>query len=98
MLCPHQDKHSLLKFGKVNAIDFVALSFTRSADDVREARAYLDSIGMHNTKIIAKIENKVGGWVQGGVCAGWVQKSGAPGAQEVQGASINWTQLLLPSH
>jgi pyruvate kinase len=49
-----------VRFGKPNAVDFVALSFTRSAADVAEARAYLDAIGMRNTKIIAKIENKVG--------------------------------------
>jgi len=41
-------------------VDYVALSFTRSADDVREARAYLNTVGMATSKIIAKIENKVG--------------------------------------
>ncbi|KIY97368.1 Pyruvate kinase [Monoraphidium neglectum] len=55
-----QDKRALVRFGKPNAVDFVALSFTRSAADVAEARAYLDAIGMRNTKIIAKIENKEG--------------------------------------
>lgn len=37
-----QDKVALEQFGKPNKIDFVALSFTRSAQDVRDARAYLD--------------------------------------------------------
>lgn len=37
-----QDKLSLEQFGKPNKIDFVALSFTRSAQDVQDARAYLD--------------------------------------------------------
>lgn len=58
-ISPPQDKKSLLQFGKANAVDFVALSFTRSAADVAEARAHLDAIGMRNTKLIAKIENKV---------------------------------------
>ena len=58
---PPQDKTALLQFGKANAVDFVALSFTRSAADLAEARAYLNSIGMRSTKLIAKIENKVGG-------------------------------------
>jgi pyruvate kinase len=37
-----QDKLSLEQFGKPNKVDFVALSFTRSAQDVQDARAYLD--------------------------------------------------------
>jgi pyruvate kinase len=41
-------------------VEFVALSFTRGADDVREARAHLDALGLSSTKIIAKIENKEG--------------------------------------
>lgn len=36
------DKKALEQFGKPNKIDFVALSFTRSAQDVKDARAYLD--------------------------------------------------------
>ncbi|GBF93146.1 pyruvate kinase [Raphidocelis subcapitata] len=55
-----RDKAALKAFGAPNAIDYVALSFTRCADDVRAARSYLDSIGMGGTKIIAKIENKEG--------------------------------------
>lgn len=37
-----RDMQALLEFGKPNKIDFVALSFTRNAQDVKEARAYLD--------------------------------------------------------
>jgi pyruvate kinase len=55
-----QDKAALQQFGAPNGVDYVALSFTRSADDVKEARAYLNAAGMVATKIIAKIENKVG--------------------------------------
>ncbi|KIZ01912.1 pyruvate kinase [Monoraphidium neglectum] len=54
------DKDALVQFGRANAIDYVALSFTRTPDDVTEARAYLDSVGLEGAKIIAKIENKEG--------------------------------------
>ncbi|KAI8470661.1 MAG: pyruvate kinase [Monoraphidium minutum] len=54
------DKDALSKFGVPNAIDFVALSFTRCAADVAEARAFLESAGLGAAKIIAKIENKEG--------------------------------------
>lgn len=36
------DKEALLAYGKPNKIDFVALSFTRNAQDVKDARAYMD--------------------------------------------------------
>jgi pyruvate kinase len=36
------DKDALVSFGLPNKVDFVALSFTRSAQDVRDARAFLD--------------------------------------------------------
>ncbi|GBG00331.1 pyruvate kinase [Raphidocelis subcapitata] len=55
-----QDKRSLSTFGRANAIDFLALSFTRCADDLAQARAYLDGAGLRSTKIIAKIENREG--------------------------------------
>ena len=58
---PPQDKRELVEFGAKNRIDFVALSFTRSAADVDEAREFLASVGMASAKIIARIENKVGG-------------------------------------
>lgn len=37
-----QDKQALEQFAKPNKIDFVALSFTRSAQDIKDARAFLD--------------------------------------------------------
>lgn len=46
-------------FGVDNDIDFVALSFTRSADDVHQARKIIAGAGGH-TQIIAKIENQEG--------------------------------------
>ena len=39
-------------------LDFLNLSYTRSAADVVEARAFLDSLGLHGTKILAKIETR----------------------------------------
>jgi hypothetical protein len=32
-------------------IDFISLSYTRSVDDVLEARAFLDAVGLGNTKV-----------------------------------------------
>ncbi len=42
-----------LAFGQELGVDFVALSFVRSAKDVRQARAYVEKLG---TPLIAKIE------------------------------------------
>lgn len=36
-------------------IDFLALTFTRSGDDVREARSFLEGAGLGSTKILAKV-------------------------------------------
>eukprot|EP00879_Flechtneria_rotunda_P021983 GHRR01023184.1.p1 GENE.GHRR01023184.1~~GHRR01023184.1.p1 ORF type:complete len:557 (+),score=149.99 GHRR01023184.1:184-1854(+) len=55
-----RDKQALQTFGKPNKIDFVALSFCRNAQDVKDARAFLNSIGMQGTKIVGKIENMEG--------------------------------------
>ena len=55
-----RDELALRDFGARNAVDFVALSFTRSAADVAAARARLDALGMRTTKLIAKIECREG--------------------------------------
>lgn len=39
-------------------IDFVSLSYTRTMDDVVEARDFLDSVGLTATKIFAKLESR----------------------------------------
>lgn len=39
-------------------IDFISLSYTRTVDDVIEARAFLDAVGLQNTKIFAKLESR----------------------------------------
>ncbi len=49
-----------LAFGIEQDVDFVAASFTRCAEDINEMRAYLESIGGDDIRIIAKIENKDG--------------------------------------
>ncbi|MFM2357566.1 MAG: pyruvate kinase [Candidatus Parcubacteria bacterium] len=46
-----------LEFGIKNKVDFVAFSFVRRADDIRELRALLDKAGCKETKIIAKVED-----------------------------------------
>lgn len=54
-----KDKEDLL-FGIQEDFDFVAASFTRTADDVREMRKLLDDNGGGSINIIAKIENQQG--------------------------------------
>ena len=49
-----------LKFGCEEKVDFVAASFIRKADDVREVREFLDANGGKDIKIISKIENQEG--------------------------------------
>ena len=53
-----QDREDIL-FGAEQGFDFVAASFVRSAADIRELRALLDSVGC-SIRIIAKIENQEG--------------------------------------
>src|SRR5699024_2083150 len=54
-----KDREDLL-FGIQEDFDFVAASFTRTADDVREMRKLLDENGGSSINIIAKIENQQG--------------------------------------
>lgn len=46
-----------LRFGAAQNLDFLALSFIRNADEVREVRAMLEEIGS-TSKIISKIETQ----------------------------------------
>jgi len=52
-----KDKQDI-KFGKEMDFDFLALSFVRSAKDIKETMQYLKEIEADNYKIIAKIESK----------------------------------------
>ncbi len=54
-----KDKSDIL-FGIEQGIDFVAASFTRTADDVKQVRSLLDENGGRDINIIAKIENGEG--------------------------------------
>jgi len=54
-----KDKEDIL-FGIKNGFDFVAASFTRNADDIKELRRFLDRNGGKDIAIIAKIENREG--------------------------------------
>ncbi|RVW48167.1 Pyruvate kinase 1, cytosolic [Vitis vinifera] len=48
-------------WGVKNKIDFLSLSYTRHAEDVRHARDHLSKLGdLHQTQIFAKIENVEG--------------------------------------
>ncbi len=54
-----KDREDIL-FGIRTGFDFVAASFTRTADDIRQIRRLLDQNGGSHVKIIAKIENAEG--------------------------------------
>ncbi|KAK1300600.1 hypothetical protein QJS10_CPB13g00817 [Acorus calamus] len=55
------DKEVLSTWGVRNNIDFLSLSCTRHADDVRHAREFLSKLGdLNQTQIFAKIENVEG--------------------------------------
>jgi len=56
-----QDKEMLVEWVKLGLpFDFMCLSMTHKAQDVVAARAFLDSIGCKDTKILPKIESKKG--------------------------------------
>ena len=54
-----RDKSDLL-FGIEQDVDFVAASFVRTVDDVRDIRTFLDDNGGQDIDIISKIENPEG--------------------------------------
>lgn len=49
-----------LKFGCENNVDFIAASFTRRAEDVKDIKNILKKYGKPNIPVIAKIENPEG--------------------------------------
>ncbi|XP_027937521.1 pyruvate kinase 1, cytosolic-like [Vigna unguiculata] len=54
----NKDKEVISTWGVQNNIDFLSLSFTRHAEDVRHAREFLSKLGdLKQTQIFAKIEN-----------------------------------------
>lgn len=54
-----KDRSDIL-FAAENGFDFIAASFTRSAQDIQDIRELLRQIGAGNMEIIAKIENQQG--------------------------------------
>ncbi|XP_074564790.1 pyruvate kinase 1, cytosolic-like [Curcuma longa] len=55
------DKKAISTWGVRNKIDFLSLSYTRHAEDVREARKFLSKLGdLSQTQIFAKIESVEG--------------------------------------
>ena len=59
---PHmsdRDRSDIL-FGIENDVDFIAASFVRCADDVKNMRKFIDYNGGHAIRIISKIENLEG--------------------------------------
>ncbi|XP_022745004.1 pyruvate kinase 1, cytosolic-like isoform X1 [Durio zibethinus] len=53
-----KDKEVISSWGVQNKIDFLSLSYTRHAEDVRQAREFLSKLGdLYQTQIFAKIEN-----------------------------------------
>ncbi len=49
-----------IRFGIEQEIDYIAVSFVRKADDVKQVRAVLEQYGGQNVGIISKIENGEG--------------------------------------
>ena len=52
--------YSDIVFGIENGFDFIAASFTRTADDILQIRKILEEHDCKSVNIIAKIENKQG--------------------------------------
>ncbi|KAG2439721.1 hypothetical protein HYH02_010599 [Chlamydomonas schloesseri] len=54
------DVAAIRQWGAANKIDYVCLSFTRNAADIAVVRGVLDSCGLEQTRVMAKIENLEG--------------------------------------
>ncbi len=52
-----KDKEDI-KFAALESMDFIAMSFVRTAENVQELRAYLRELWAEHIKIISKIENQ----------------------------------------
>eukprot|EP00879_Flechtneria_rotunda_P010736 GHRR01011218.1.p1 GENE.GHRR01011218.1~~GHRR01011218.1.p1 ORF type:complete len:534 (+),score=126.26 GHRR01011218.1:418-2019(+) len=52
------DQEAIKALGAEFEIDFVNLAFTRTREDVQEARTFLDSIGLTGCRVLAKIETR----------------------------------------
>ncbi|MCL2095917.1 MAG: pyruvate kinase [Oscillospiraceae bacterium] len=54
-----KDKSDIL-FGAENDVDYIALSFVRTPQDIKDVRRLLNSHGYYNIELLAKIENTEG--------------------------------------
>lgn len=54
-----KDEDDIVEFGMKHGVNMIALSFTRSAEDIEYVRELMGPEGI-NVKIIAKIENQEG--------------------------------------
>eukprot|EP00878_Enallax_costatus_P008141 GHUV01008513.1.p1 GENE.GHUV01008513.1~~GHUV01008513.1.p1 ORF type:complete len:786 (+),score=206.32 GHUV01008513.1:278-2635(+) len=52
------DKQTIALISSQFEVDFINVAYTRTREDVHEARLFLDSLGMLNTKVLAKIETR----------------------------------------
>ncbi|RVW92229.1 Pyruvate kinase 1, cytosolic [Vitis vinifera] len=50
------DKQVISNWGSRNKVEFIALSYTRHVEDVRELRAFLKTQNLNETQIFAKVE------------------------------------------
>ena len=64
------DKASIKELAAEFDIDFVALTYTCSAQDVADLRSFLDSSGLRHTSIMAKVQvTACTGFAEGSLCA-----------------------------
>ncbi|CAD7705116.1 unnamed protein product [Ostreobium quekettii] len=54
------DVEVIKSWGLHSKVDFLSLSFCRGSDDVKTCRELLDSCGLAGTKILAKVETRMG--------------------------------------
>ncbi|RVW36006.1 Pyruvate kinase 2, cytosolic [Vitis vinifera] len=54
------DKQVISNWGSRNKVEFIALSYTRHVEDVRELRAFLKTQNLNETQIFAKVETLEG--------------------------------------
>eukprot|EP00877_Chromochloris_zofingiensis_P009130 jgi/Chrzof1/4470/Cz14g14130.t1_PYK3[v5.2] len=52
------DRQAIEVLGREFEIDFLLVTYTRTGEDIREARAFLDSLGMTSTRVLAKVETR----------------------------------------
>ena len=57
-----RDKRAIADITREFDIDFVALTYTCSADDVIELRQYLESLRRESIRIIAKVPTSLKSW------------------------------------